>query len=832
MSAFNFHTYFAALNHGRSPFPWQQLLFDNFFAGEIPNLIDLPTGTGKTSVMSIWLLALAARHQINSPGPFPRRLVWVVDRRVVVDQVQGEARRIQESLAEPANKDIAEILRSMSVSGSDPAEPAIAASTLRGEFEDNRAWSNDPSRPAIIAGTVDMIGSRLLFSGYGVSWKTRAIQAALLAQDSLIVNDEAHLTPAFAALIGQIEEQSGSHAPLRTILMTATPTAGNHKSSFPASLDADLANSTFALRVNAPKHLELREVADPLKEIKSIASVPAGRTAVFVRSPKHARDIAKTLPADSVVVITGEMRGLERNQVLENPIVKRLGQPESDNEMPCWIVATSAAEVGMDFSVQRLITDLDSADHLIQRFGRLNRFGVTQGQAIVVGAAKQRAANPLFEATWNYLQTLNANVSPQQLRALPPDAQKTMEPAPPCPPLLPWQTDVWSMTSIRQLDWPDRPQVEPWLRGAEEKTTPETYVAWRDETADLTNSAVPIADVQQALEAFPIQSHEKLKQNTFELLPILEKEYDQERVVLQLADGEVIRGTIGELRVQNPNPFPYSTLILPTYIGALDKHGMVEWTSLARSNDNVPNRDVANTEKRQKRKVDGDESDNCNDFKQRFRLKVHESADSETVHHSWFFWTAKPVRAGNDDKLKELLPHLTDTEAVANQLAGCLNLAAIHPVIPQILAWSAKHHDLGKNRKIWQTVFGNGGYPEIVLAKSASSYINGRALSGFRHELASLIDAEPHLPPEWTNEQRDLALHLIGCHHGFARPHFPEKAVDRENVVKSQRIARETAPRFSRLQRDWGPWTLAYLESVLRAADAIASRGLEDKTPE
>jgi len=48
----------------------------------------------------------------------------------------------------------------------DDASP-LAISTLRGELADNREWQTDPARPAIIVGTVDMIGSRLLFSGYG-----------------------------------------------------------------------------------------------------------------------------------------------------------------------------------------------------------------------------------------------------------------------------------------------------------------------------------------------------------------------------------------------------------------------------------------------------------------------------------------------------------------------------------------------------------------------------------------------------------------------------------------------------------------------------------------
>jgi hypothetical protein len=46
-------------------------------------------------------------------------------------------------------------------------EEPLGISTLRGEFQDNQEWGKFPFRPAVICGTVDMVGSRLLFSGYG-----------------------------------------------------------------------------------------------------------------------------------------------------------------------------------------------------------------------------------------------------------------------------------------------------------------------------------------------------------------------------------------------------------------------------------------------------------------------------------------------------------------------------------------------------------------------------------------------------------------------------------------------------------------------------------------
>ena len=74
-------------------------------------------------------------------------------------------------------------------------------------------------------------------------------------------------------------------------------------------------------------------------------------------------------------------------------------------------------------------------------------------------------------------------------------------------------------------------------------------------------------------------------------------------------------------------------------------------------------------------------------------------------------------------------------------------------------------------------------------------------------------------------EIQDLVMHLIAAHHGRARPHFPpDEAFDPDRPLSAAEVvAIETPRRFARLQRKYGRWGLAYLESLLPTADWAAS---------
>ncbi|MEZ5353753.1 MAG: DEAD/DEAH box helicase family protein [Bryobacteraceae bacterium] len=211
------------LTEGERCFPWQSNLLAMFMAGEVPSALDIPTGLGKTAVIAIWLIARA------SGAPLPRRLVYVVDRRAVVDQATQVA------------VDLAANQKLLCTLGIDK----LPISTLRGQFADNRRWLEDPALPAIIIGTVDMIGSRLLFEGYGVSRKMRPYQAGFLGADTLVILDEAHLVPPFEKLLRDIANGADTLGPSDPAFRTIVPPCKLCLSPPPAATQAAMPSDSL-----------------------------------------------------------------------------------------------------------------------------------------------------------------------------------------------------------------------------------------------------------------------------------------------------------------------------------------------------------------------------------------------------------------------------------------------------------------------------------------------------------------------------------------------------------------------------------------------------------
>jgi CRISPR-associated endonuclease/helicase Cas3 len=62
---------------GFQPYPWQTKLFLTVLAGYAPELVYIPTGGGKTEIITVWLLATLYQIQQTGTTATPRRLYMV-----------------------------------------------------------------------------------------------------------------------------------------------------------------------------------------------------------------------------------------------------------------------------------------------------------------------------------------------------------------------------------------------------------------------------------------------------------------------------------------------------------------------------------------------------------------------------------------------------------------------------------------------------------------------------------------------------------------------------------------------------------------------------------
>ena len=158
---------------GDAPYPWQRRLYMELVAGRVPAALSIPTGLGKTASVLLAVLARLANPEL------PRRVVYIVDRRAIVDQtavaLRGWIGRIGA---------VPELARAFDGCAAFPGPRPVGLGVLRGGLADDGEWRVDPARPTVIVGTVDMVGSRLLFSGYGAGRSRRAMDAGL-ARDTM-----------------------------------------------------------------------------------------------------------------------------------------------------------------------------------------------------------------------------------------------------------------------------------------------------------------------------------------------------------------------------------------------------------------------------------------------------------------------------------------------------------------------------------------------------------------------------------------------------------------------------------------------------------------------
>lgn len=543
LSASDFRAFMQGV-HGFEPFPWQNRLLETVLGeGRWPADIALPTASGKTACIDIAVFALAMGQ-----AHAPRRVFFVVDRRVVVDEAYEHATKLVAALKDPPNEVVRRVREHLLKSagadrfGEDLLSP-LEAFQLRGGIYRDNGWAKNPTQPLVVCSTVDQLGSRLFFRGYGVSRAASVYHAGLVGNDILVIVDEAHCSEPFRQTLdwvksfrGQAEKTVGR--PFQLTTMTATPSTNG--SLFQLD-EQDHRDPTLGPRLSAAKPSRL-EFAEKVKgkrwheqlaqflvdeAVKLQRSGPLDTVAILVNRVATARSADRRLreAGKQTLLLTGRMRELDREDLYREHRARIAANPhrvkgEAD---PLFVVATQCIEVGANLDFDGLVTECASLDALRQRFGRLNRLGVSASAPGVVVAGPQHVEAKEPDAiygealtnTWNWLRSVAVDgvvdfgVHSLDKLAKPEGLSKAASDA---PTLMPSHLDCLVQTNPRPA-----PDVDPsvFLRGSE-AGLPEVRFVYREDLSELnvdeeqfkalftaTLSLVPPA----VAETFPVPLH-------------------------------------------------------------------------------------------------------------------------------------------------------------------------------------------------------------------------------------------------------------------------------------------------------------------------------------
>lgn len=758
-------------------------------ADGLPDVLQAPMGAGKTPGLILpWLWRLLEADESVRLAT-PRRLVVALPMRTLVDQVE---------------RNVATWLHRLSLT-----DRVVLHVIMGGSRSSEGAWRLAPHAPAIVIGTLDCLVSKALVRGYGTSRAVAPMDFALVTNGAHTLIDEIQLAPNATVTLRQLaafQRRYGTAEPVGLTCASATvdarvldtvdnPAAGLHR------VELDDQDRTGRLGELLAATRTVRRLPGPAGDPRILAEHavarhrPGTRTLIVANTVKAATAIAKALrrlkPAADVLLIHSRYRGVDRAARVET-----LTAPPGGNGLIA--VSTQVVEAGVDIDSAVLITEAAPWPSVCQRSGRCNRYAQVEdaelwwfpaGRNGPYDAADldeaERVLDTLEDRACTGEELLGQQVRPADLalRVLRrPDFLTLFDTAP----------DL-SGTDI---------DIAPYLRGGEEL---DCHLAWIEPASDgplpvgfrppelRWRCPAPIGDVRKWLAG-------GVRAWTFSA----ERQgWDRVNRQTRLRPGELIMVHAAD--------------------GGYDPEAGFDPSHRAL----VP---VADTDE----PTVGEASDAITDDSTNVQCGTWTSLDAHLEQ------TADQARA----LLDACVPALSDDLRRTVVAAGLL-------------------HDVGKVHPAWQSALrataGGDAPPPGLLAKSpGEGVLRFPERRGFRHELVSalLLSAEEAsgLRDRAQVDENDVALlrYLVAAHHGKVRLQLPAVAADDHQVLGVQpgetlepaAVLDVAIPAWRadpatlapggtdawtgaalRLLVEHGPFRLAYLEMLVRAADWRASAG-------
>ncbi len=843
-----FDDVFKSATDGKTPYDYQRRLAcgerngrpdEEWLAGGRgcqSQLINIPTGLGKTAaVVLAWLWNRVLQPDEAQRALWPRRLVYCLPMRTLVEQTESEVRKWLGNLLEKAGESVlpgrAEVplRRDLEVPSREQSDLRFTGQALEdlqwlavhspvilmgGEDLDKnrRDWDIHPEKPAILIGTQDMLLSRALNRGYGMSRYRWPMHFALLNNDCLWVMDETQLMGVGVETSAQLDGfrhrgPSPTFGSCPTWWMSATlsedrlSTVDHQKPAegWPSEkLSEEEQNSGRSHElITARKSLSVAPFvlnsATKASYAKHLAAYvvdhhkPGTLTLVVLNRVARAREVFESLtegkkplyPPERAALIHSRFRPVDRER--HTKLLFEAGDRV--------VIATQAVEAGVDVSARLLITELAPWSSLVQRVGRCNR----------------RADIPDAEVLWVDIQPKD-----DKDELLRPYSETELKKAR----IAIADLSNASAQALREVTVAEEDVIRPLIRRRD-------LLDFFDTTPDVCGQDI---DVSRYLRDGEDNDVQFFWRNIQEGAPT-DKESPPHR-------NELCRVSIGDAKKffgKKPRAWCWDPLSEEWKESKTPRPGVVYLV------------DVKSGGYSDATGWTGDPKDNPTPRPPKDG-ELPKYAGNRLTFAGW--WQSL-------EEHTELV--VKETERLA---AGFFNGTIFDGTLRTAAFW----HDLGKTHADFQAMLRNGDASRVGTFWAKSAHKGGKcSRRGFRHELASalawLLVADPNAP------ERDLVAYLIAAHHGkvrlsirslpqetgnpkdpgalFARGIWQGDELPLVSIgeLKSPKIALDLSfmqmgesehgpswlARTVALRDRLGPFRLAFLETLLRAADAIAS---------
>ncbi len=770
----NFEAFFKKAT-GYDPYPYQIKLAES----QIPAVINVPTGAGKTeaAILSLWMW----RRELKDENT-PTRLIYCLPMRVLVEQTVQRVRKWIENLG------LDDVIGVISLIGGSKYE----------EFQKH------PSKKYIIIGTQDMLISSALNRAYGKSPYAWPAFFGLFNNDCMWIMDEIQIMENGLPTSLQLDvfrKQFKTYGSSKTVWMSATINKDWLKTiNFDGIKDSEICSlgkedknhEELKKRNEAAKTLHTADIEFKKydsKVVKYLYSLhkKGTTTAIMVNTVKRAQELYDLFKKEGLECKLIHSRFREKDRSELNKWINNLGKEEV-------IISTQVLEAGVDISVRTMITEIAPWANMVQRFGRCNRTGELDQADIYWIDLPDKLFAPYeekdMELAKEKLKELdNKSVSPINLPDI--TEQKIFD-------VILRKRDLVDLFDNASDISGNYVDASRFVRTIKQQLNVEVF--WRD---DLTNNE-------------EVQKQNRHERNEICSVPI----YDLKEF-LKKAKVAYSWNNVEEKweRIKAGKIFPGQVVMIDSKKGGYSK--TYGW-----------------------KKEIGEKVEAC------------QTSDKKNDSNGY----DAQSESKNPVTLEEHTSHVS--EEMKTILA---KLKIIDKDIKDIMTTAARYHDIGKIHNVFQDTLKKGIIDnEIAKTKiwAKSQKMSKHSIPGFRHEVVSALVYLKQPGITQDKKLQNLVAYLIVSHHGKVRLSLRD-VIKKKYEVKDQKyllginVNGETIPEFSSdavsvkateidvllakigqnntsepswveralsLRDEYGPFRLGYLESLLRAADTLASQ--------